>query len=60
MPRTLVGLLAAVGAAASGLLGMVHGPAQGVALGTAAGIAAVLGYTASPSKKMCDVHDRPV
>ena len=61
MPRTLVGLLAAAGAAASALAGLAHGPFMGVALGSTAAIAAVLAYLTAPSKKtLFDVHGVPV
>jgi hypothetical protein len=49
MPRRMVGLLEAVGTAASGLIGLVHGGQSWAALGGAAVLAGVLSYLASPS-----------
>jgi hypothetical protein len=49
MPRRMVGLLAAVGTAASGLIGLVHGGQSWAALGGAAAFAGVLSYVAFPS-----------
>jgi hypothetical protein len=49
MPRRMVGLLAAVGAAASGLIGLVHGGQSWAALGSAAALAGALSYVSSPS-----------
>jgi hypothetical protein len=51
VPRTLAGLLAAVGAVASGLAGMVHGPWQGAAVGGAAATAAALAYASARPQK---------
>ena len=49
MPRSTAGLLAAVGTAASGLVGLVHGGQSWAALGSAAVLAGVLSYLLSPS-----------
>jgi hypothetical protein len=49
MPRRMVGLLAAVGTAASGLIGLVHGGQSWAALGGAAALAGVLSYVVFPS-----------
>jgi hypothetical protein len=53
MPRSMVGLLAAVGAAMSALVGLTHGDLPwGMVVGgaTAVGLAA---YQAFPAKKKC-------
>ena len=52
MSRSMVGLLAAVGATVSALVGLIHGdlvPAMAIGAGTASGLAAY--WALPPSKK---------
>jgi len=51
MPRSMVGLLAAVGAAMSALVGLVHGDLTWVALADAAAATGLAAYLALPSNK---------
>jgi hypothetical protein len=51
MPRSMVGLLAAVGAAMSGLTGLLHGDLAWETLASAAAATGLAAYLALPSSK---------
>jgi hypothetical protein len=51
MPRSMVGLLAAVGAAMSALVGLTHGDLSWAALADAAAATGLAAYLALPSAK---------
>ena len=51
MPRTVVGLLAAVGTAASGLIASAHGDLAWVAVGGAAAATGLASFLATPVQK---------
>ena len=50
--RTLVGLLVAVGTAASAFVGLVHGELIGIVLSIAATAAGLAAFASAPSKKI--------
>lgn len=51
MPRSMVGLLAAVGVAMSALVGLAHGDLVWVAIADAAAASGLVAYVTAPSKK---------
>jgi hypothetical protein len=51
MPRTMVGLLAAVGTAMSALVAFAHGNLIWVTIAMAAVVAGLVAYVAAPSSK---------
>jgi hypothetical protein len=55
MPRYMVGLLAAVGAAMSALVGLVHSDLVWVAIADAAAATGLAAYLALPKKKECHI-----
>jgi hypothetical protein len=52
MPRTLVGLLAAVGAIASGLAAYAHGDLVWIVVAGTAAAAGLVTFATAPSKKI--------
>ena len=56
MPRSMVGLLVAVGAAMSALAGIVHGDFVALVIAHAAAAAGLAAYLTLPdNKKICDI-----